>query len=196
SARRSRRRKQAHLSELEAQVSQLRVENSTLMKRLTDTSQKYNEAAVDNRILKADVETLRAKVKMAEETVKRVTGVNTLFQTMPDMPSIGMPFSGRSSETVANNAISLQEGPNHFFQPTHDQRMNTGAADIPPGPVIDIHTATGKMGQTDSLHRPTSLENLQEQIGGANPCGPVQWDDAWTPEISSSVSSSTKPNQM
>ena len=32
------------------------------MKRLTDISQKYNEAAVDNRVLKADVETLRAKV--------------------------------------------------------------------------------------------------------------------------------------
>lgn len=32
------------------------------MKRLADISQKYNEAAVDNRVLKADVETLRAKV--------------------------------------------------------------------------------------------------------------------------------------
>ncbi|KAJ0982429.1 hypothetical protein J5N97_010684 [Dioscorea zingiberensis] len=62
SARRSRRRKQAHLSELEAQVSQLRVENSSLLKRFTDINQKYNEAAVDNRILKANVETLRAKV--------------------------------------------------------------------------------------------------------------------------------------
>ncbi|ONK64700.1 uncharacterized protein A4U43_C07F28970 [Asparagus officinalis] len=62
SARRSRRRKQAHLSELEAQVSQLRVENSALLKRLTDINQKYNEASVDNRILKADVETLRAKL--------------------------------------------------------------------------------------------------------------------------------------
>lgn len=44
------------------QVSQLRVENSSLLKRLSDVSQKYNEAAVDNRVLKADVETLRAKV--------------------------------------------------------------------------------------------------------------------------------------
>nr|DAD19720.1 TPA_asm: hypothetical protein HUJ06_021183 [Nelumbo nucifera] len=63
SARRSRRRKQAHLNELENQVAQLRVENSSLLKRLADISQKYNEAAVDNRILKADVETLRAKVR-------------------------------------------------------------------------------------------------------------------------------------
>ncbi|XP_034690669.1 light-inducible protein CPRF2-like isoform X2 [Vitis riparia] len=63
SARRSRRRKQEHLSELETQVSQLGVENSSLLKRLTDVNQKFNEAAVDNRVLKADVETLRTKVK-------------------------------------------------------------------------------------------------------------------------------------
>jgi hypothetical protein len=63
SARRSRRRKQAHLTELETQVSQLRVENSSLLKSLTDISQKYNESAVDNRVLKADAETLRAKAK-------------------------------------------------------------------------------------------------------------------------------------
>jgi hypothetical protein len=44
------------------QVAQLRVENSSLLKSLTDISQKYNESAVDNRVLKADVETLRAKV--------------------------------------------------------------------------------------------------------------------------------------
>jgi peptidoglycan hydrolase CwlO-like protein len=62
SARRSRSRKAAHLNELEAQVSQLRVENSSLLRRLADVNQKYNDAAVDNRVLKADVETLRAKV--------------------------------------------------------------------------------------------------------------------------------------
>lgn len=43
-------------------VGQLRVEHSTLLKRLTDVNQKYDDAAVDNRILKADIETLRAKV--------------------------------------------------------------------------------------------------------------------------------------
>ncbi|XWS36362.1 hypothetical protein CRYUN_Cryun20dG0078700 [Craigia yunnanensis] len=61
SARRSRRRKQAQMNELEAQVGQLRVEHSTLLKRLTDMNHKYDEAAVDNRIMKADIETLRAK---------------------------------------------------------------------------------------------------------------------------------------
>lgn len=44
------------------QVAELRVENSALLKRFGDISQKYNEAAVNNRVLKADLETLRAKV--------------------------------------------------------------------------------------------------------------------------------------
>lgn len=96
SARRSRRRKQEHLSELEtqvlnpafsknicsliiffshslfyyvlkqwvwiSQVSQLGDENNSLLKHLNDINKKYSEAAVDNRVLKADVETLRTKV--------------------------------------------------------------------------------------------------------------------------------------
>lgn len=49
------------------QAAQLRVENSSLLKRLTDMNQKYNEAAVDNRVLKADIETLRAKVTLAQD---------------------------------------------------------------------------------------------------------------------------------
>lgn len=71
SARRSRRRKQAHLSDLEMQVAQLRVENSSLFKQLNDITQKFNNALVDNRVLKSDVEALRAKVKMAEDIIKR-----------------------------------------------------------------------------------------------------------------------------
>ena len=62
SARRSRRRKQAHLSELEMQVAQLRMENTALVQRLQDISHKFQEAAIDNRVLKADCEALRAKV--------------------------------------------------------------------------------------------------------------------------------------
>ncbi|XXG75029.1 hypothetical protein AAC387_Pa07g3621 [Persea americana] len=67
-----RRRKQAHLSELEQQVAQLRFENSSLLKQLTDVSQKYNEAALDNRVLKAEVETLRAKHFVLEENMLEV----------------------------------------------------------------------------------------------------------------------------
>ncbi|KAJ0015279.1 hypothetical protein Pint_20499 [Pistacia integerrima] len=112
SARRSRRRKQAHLTELETQVSQLRVENSSLLKRLTDISQKYNEAAVDNRVLKADVETLRAKVKMAEESVKRITGLNPMFHGMSEVSTMSLPsFGGSPSDTSTDAAVPVQDDP-------------------------------------------------------------------------------------
>ncbi|KAF7817162.1 basic leucine zipper 9-like [Senna tora] len=71
SARRSRRRKQAHLADLELQVEQLRLENAALYKQLTDASQQFREADTNNRVLKSDVEALRAKVKLAEDMVTR-----------------------------------------------------------------------------------------------------------------------------
>ncbi|KAJ6832804.1 light-inducible protein CPRF2-like [Iris pallida] len=192
SARRSRRRKQAHLSELEQQVSQLRVENSSLLKRLTDVNQKYNEAAVDNRILKADVETLRAKVKMAEDSVKRVTDASPIFPSMSGISSISVPYSGSPSDATSDAALTVQDDPNLFFQaPAHDRRMKTGFPDIASTatPVEDaIHGAMagGKMGRTASMQRVASLEHLQKRICGTpGSCGPGQWDAAvWDPEVS------------
>ncbi|NP_001312947.1 light-inducible protein CPRF2-like [Nicotiana tabacum] len=186
SARRSRRRKQAHLTELETQVSQLRVENSSLLKRLTDISQKYNEAAVDNRVLKADVETLRTKVKMAEETVKRVTGLNPLFQAMSEISSMVMPsYSGSPSDTSADAAVPVQDDPKHHYyqqppnnlMPTHDPRIQNGMVDVPPIENVEQNPATAavggnKMGRTTSMQRVASLEHLQKRIRGeVSSCG-------------------------
>lgn len=44
------------------QVEQLRGENSTLYRQLTDASQQFRDADTNNRVLKSDVEALRAKV--------------------------------------------------------------------------------------------------------------------------------------
>lgn len=66
SARRSRKRKQAHLVDLETQVDQLRGENASLFKQLTDTNQQFTTAVTDNRILKSDVEALRVKVTIVQ----------------------------------------------------------------------------------------------------------------------------------
>ncbi|KAL7239227.1 hypothetical protein ACSBR2_005173 [Camellia fascicularis] len=191
SARRSRRRKQAHLTELETQVSQLRVENSSLLKRLSDISQKYNESAVDNRVLKADVETLRAKVKMAEETVKRVTGLNPLFQAMSDMSTMSMPsFADSPSDTSADAAVPVQDVPKqqHFYQSAannnhmsaannnhmsaaHDPRIENDFVDIPSA-ENEQQSPGNKMGRTASMQRVASLEHLQKRIrGDASPCG-------------------------
>lgn len=62
SARRSRKRKQAHQNDIESQVTQLRAENASLLKRLTDMTQKYKEASLGNRNLTVDIETMRRKV--------------------------------------------------------------------------------------------------------------------------------------
>ncbi|KAJ4838582.1 hypothetical protein Tsubulata_007077 [Turnera subulata] len=185
SARRSRRRKQAHLTELETQVSQLRVENSALLKRLTDISQKYNEAAVDNRVLKADVETMRAKVRMAEETVKRMTGLSPMFHTMPEMSTISMQSFDRSpSDTSTDAAVPVQDEPKHnFYQPpansipSRDLPVKSGLSDISSVEKMKPNSGAGvsgnKMGRTASLQRVASLEHLQKRIrGDVNPCTP------------------------
>lgn len=44
------------------QVDHLRGENATLFKQLTDASQQFKDATTNNRVLKSDVEALRAKV--------------------------------------------------------------------------------------------------------------------------------------
>jgi hypothetical protein len=44
------------------QVEQLRQENGTRFKQLENATQQYHVADTDNRVLKSDVEALRAKV--------------------------------------------------------------------------------------------------------------------------------------
>ncbi|KAF7061525.1 hypothetical protein CFC21_068212 [Triticum aestivum] len=169
SARRSRSRKAAHLNELEAQVSQLRVENSSLLRRLADVNQKYNGAAVDNRVLKADVETLRAKVKMAEDSVKRVTGMSALFPAGSDMSSLSMPFTGSPSEATSDAAVpddlsayfsTSEAGGNNGYMP----EMASSAQED--DNFLNEAMDTGKMGRPDSLHRVASLEHLQKRMCG------------------------------
>ncbi|KAJ0262325.1 Basic-leucine zipper domain-containing protein [Hirschfeldia incana] len=131
SARRSRRRKQEHMSGLDSQVAQLRGEHSTLLKRLGDMNQKFNNAVVDNRVLKADIETLRTKVKMAEDTVKRMTGVNPMVlaepcsipfdmtlmdSAQPNMNQTGMipNQSSENSSSASNMVVTSQTSCNAF----------------------------------------------------------------------------------
>ncbi|KAI3761834.1 hypothetical protein L1987_52256 [Smallanthus sonchifolius] len=177
SARRSRTRKQAHLTELETQVSQLRGENSTLLKRLTDISQKHNEAAVDNRVLKADVETMRAKVKMAEESVKRITGFNPMVQPMSHLSTMGpMPsYSCSPSDAFTDTTVPVQDDiqqRQHFYQgPPSTTRVpqHTMVNLMPvenaqhPNPLVMSEVGAHKMGTTASM---ASLEHLHKRVHG------------------------------
>ncbi|XP_078435529.1 light-inducible protein CPRF2-like [Wolffia australiana] len=178
SARRSRRRKQEHLKELETQVSQLRVENSTLLKRLTDINQKFNEAAVNNRILKADVETWRAKVKMAEDTVKRVTGLNPLYPNMGDLSSLIIPLIAENPTTAASESSIQSQNDPHPFEQVPLKGL--------PEPGLNPHSS-----HINHLTEHSDLIHLQTSIQGAasRPPGSVQWDGSnWDPKIHRSSS--------
>lgn len=109
SARRSRKRKQAHLAELELQVDQLRGENSTLFKQLTDANNQFSTAVTDNRILKSDVEALRVKVKLAEEMARGALtcGLDRLIQGQ-----IGSPQMMTSHRTSSDILPSLDNNSN------------------------------------------------------------------------------------
>ncbi|KAG0567839.1 hypothetical protein M758_7G110700 [Ceratodon purpureus] len=156
SARRSRRRKQAHLSELEAQVAQLRLENSTILKRVTEISLKFQEAAIENRVLKADVATLQAKLKMAESLVSGATN----GQAGPmDLSHSGPRYMSYS--TGDNGPQYVQPAP--VVQQKEQQQGFTG----------------GKMGRTPSMQRVASLEHLQKRIRGGAACNNPAWSGSF-----------------
>ncbi|CAL1385292.1 unnamed protein product [Linum trigynum] len=91
SARRSRRRKQAHLAELESQVEQLIGENAAMYKQLSEATQQYRDADTSHQVLKSDVEALRAKVKLAEDMVARGTFSSTMNMLHPNNPPAVTP---------------------------------------------------------------------------------------------------------
>ncbi|MBA0673735.1 hypothetical protein Goari_015363, partial [Gossypium aridum] len=89
SARWSRKRKQEHLTDLEFLAEQLRGENDSLYRQLTNAHQQFRDADTSNRVLKSDVEAQRAKVKLAEDVLARGSfscGLNQLVQTQLTSP--------------------------------------------------------------------------------------------------------------
>ncbi|KAL2489874.1 bZIP transcription factor RISBZ4 [Forsythia ovata] len=101
SARRSRRRKQAHLADLDQQVKQLQGEYESLFKQLADATQQFKDAATNNRVLKSNVEALRAKVKLAEDMVARgslTSSLSHLLQNYLNTP-----------QTLMNNNIGRMD---------------------------------------------------------------------------------------
>ncbi|KAL1537907.1 light-inducible protein CPRF2-like [Salvia divinorum] len=131
---RSRERQKVHLSELEAQVSQSIVQNSSLHERHTDKIEKKKKSAIDNAMLKSHVETSIAKVRLNEEIYRRVVGSNTQLQAMLGISTTGMPsFSG----TSADAAVPVQDVPvQHFYHALSSSQAwvqhENGVVNIPP----------------------------------------------------------------
>ncbi|KAG6417167.1 hypothetical protein SASPL_119318 [Salvia splendens] len=97
SARRSRRRKQAHLADLEQQVEQLRGENGTLFKQLAEATQQFKDSTTNNRVLRSDVEALRAKVKLAEDMVARGSLTSSLSHLIQNYLTTPQDYVNSSS---------------------------------------------------------------------------------------------------
>jgi len=163
SARRSRRRKQAHLSDLEMQVAQLRVENTTLIQRLQEVSHLHKEAAVDNRILKADVEALKAKVKMAEGMVARQQG-QPMGNFIPD-PSLNY-MSPYMMNDMDRPVPVLQMRHSSMLRQEQQQQQQQQQEQAKFG---------NKMGRTPSMQRVASLEHLQKRIRNGGSCNSSAW---------------------
>lgn len=73
SARRSRMRKQKHLDDLMAQVSQLSKENNQILTSMTITSQLYSTIEAENSVLRAQVTELSHRLQSLNEIVDLVS---------------------------------------------------------------------------------------------------------------------------
>lgn len=109
---------------------------------------------------------------MAEDSVKRVTGMNTLFPAVSDMSSLSMPFNGSPSDSASDAAVPIQDDLNRYFaNPSEIGGSNGYMPDIASSAQEDddfVNGAqvAGKMGSTDSLQRVASLEHLQKRMCG------------------------------
>lgn len=78
SARRSRMRKQKHLDELMAQVTQLRKENNQILTSLNLTSEQYLNIESENSILRAQMEELNHRFQSLTEINHYLTANNII----------------------------------------------------------------------------------------------------------------------
>ncbi|PKU69773.1 Basic leucine zipper 9 [Dendrobium catenatum] len=166
SARRSRKRKQAHLADLELQVDQLRGENASLYKQLTETNQTFTESVTDNRILKSGVEALRVKVKMAEDMISRGSLTCSLDHLLQTTINSSHLLNARQFPPT----IELQENDGFFMGSSLASQVQN----------IEVQEAGTKNGTLRSQSPPlpslTSLNNLQSRINGdISSCGTDMW---------------------
>jgi hypothetical protein len=134
---------------------------------------------------------------MAEETVKRVTGLPAMNLAMATLPSVGMPF--------VSSPMNASTKSNHFFHlpvPTvvnaipHHQRLDSSFPSNSPIPLIgnpqkDI--GGNRVAEMPSMHKcRASAQQVQKQISSdASSHGTMP---AWDPELSHTAANNNKLN--
>ncbi|KAB5561347.1 hypothetical protein DKX38_006304 [Salix brachista] len=79
SARRSRMRKQKHLDDLTAQVSQLRKENHQIITGINITTQRYLNVEADNSILRVQISELSKRLESLNDIIGFLNSNNGVF---------------------------------------------------------------------------------------------------------------------
>ncbi|KAK9670174.1 hypothetical protein RND81_13G183100 [Saponaria officinalis] len=81
SARRSRQRKQQHLDNLTAQISQLKSQNRQILSSCATTTQQYVTVEAENSILRAQLDELSNYYQSLNEIVRCLTTTTTAITT-------------------------------------------------------------------------------------------------------------------
>ncbi|XP_057952395.1 basic leucine zipper 9-like [Malania oleifera] len=102
SARRSRQRKQQQQEELEAEVEQLKREHASLSKHFSNLKERSRDAWMENRLLKADVEALKA-MRLLDEERRAARHCQTCHVGGGHASSVRMYVSGQNSTPGMQN---------------------------------------------------------------------------------------------
>lgn len=152
---------------------------------------------------------------MAEETVKRVTGINPVLLSRPNVPSVGMPFVSSPLEASTAAPVPSQPNTNPFFHqpvlsisaPIHNQKVDnsfSGNTLVPPNVNPQTERGVKNANETSALQHAPNFEciqdqnhqighaGMQKQIGlGVSPCGPMP---GWEPGLSHVAAKNNKPS--
>lgn len=100
---------------------------------------------------------------MAEERVKRVTGLNS-FHAMSEISTTGMQSFGRSPSKISRDAAVPVQDQRYYQSPSHNHLTNhgiqNGLVDIPPMEPANTTAAIGvnKIGRSVPMQRHASFE--------------------------------------
>ncbi|KAL0330102.1 UNVERIFIED_CONTAM: bZIP transcription factor RISBZ4 [Sesamum radiatum] len=156
SARRSRRRKQAHLADLEQQAEQLRGEHASLFTQLSDATQQFKDAATNNRVLKSDVEALKAKVKLAEDMVARGSLTSSLSHLLQNYLNTPQDYTNNNMTRIDNVSpiVSAHGDENSPYTGATDStiRLENANRNIPNGVITDAESPLLEIWTSDQSH--------------------------------------------
>ncbi|XP_028773517.1 bZIP transcription factor 11-like [Neltuma alba] len=118
SARRSRMRKQKHLDDLAAQVSQLRKENHQILTSVNLTTQQYLTVEAENSVLRAQMNELTHRLQSLNEIVDFVNTSSAVFAASNSSSS--STFMESTNSFFFNSPLNMATCLNHPIMASPD----------------------------------------------------------------------------